>query len=147
MLRLTINIFKTKSKWLFFSSVQNHCYAKNVCLNNGECSSNGSTYRCRCNFFYYGKRCEKCKFLSRFYLNGNFQRMFYSEFKSNTIYHSFGYNYFNGINWILFEIWYLFILSAQSKVLLIRNSKNNLFLFIFLAVIQSMIYLMNVKWY
>ena len=41
--------------------VQNHCYAKGVCGRGGECLNYGLTYRCRCNFFYRGRRCDKCK--------------------------------------------------------------------------------------
>ncbi|CAF2996689.1 unnamed protein product [Rotaria sp. Silwood2] len=39
--------------------VQNHCYAKNVCGRGGECMNIGLTYRCRCNFLYCGRKCDK----------------------------------------------------------------------------------------
>ena len=42
--------------------VQNHCYAKDVCGRGGECMNLGLTYRCRCNFLYRGRKCDKCKF-------------------------------------------------------------------------------------
>jgi len=43
--------------------VQNHCYAKHVCGRGGECMNFGLTYRCRCNFLYRGRKCDKCKLL------------------------------------------------------------------------------------
>ncbi|CAF1334399.1 unnamed protein product [Adineta steineri] len=39
--------------------VQNHCYAKHVCGRGGECMNFGLTYRCRCNFLYRGRNCDK----------------------------------------------------------------------------------------
>jgi hypothetical protein len=41
--------------------VHNHCYTKNVCGRGGECINLGWTYRCRCNFLYRGRKCDKCK--------------------------------------------------------------------------------------
>jgi len=46
-----------------FILVQNHCYAKHVCGRGGECMNFGLTYRCRCNFLYHGRKCDKCKFI------------------------------------------------------------------------------------
>jgi hypothetical protein len=42
-----------------FLLVQNHCHASDVCGRGGKCLNIGLTFRCQCNFFYQGKKCEK----------------------------------------------------------------------------------------
>lgn len=69
----------------FLRLVQNHCHASDVCGRGGKCLNIGLTFRCQCNFFYQGKKCEKREKNSM-----NFQLFFFSfclcsQFKSHSI--------------------------------------------------------------
>jgi len=101
----------------FFSSlVQNHCHATDVCGRGGECFNIGSTYRCRCNFFYQGKKCEKCS-LKKSFIHSFIHLIFlFSEFKSNSIVDCCHYYGHYARHWLCDEIRFVYILSLEEKV-------------------------------